>query len=218
MLFTFEGIDGSGKSSQISLLEARLRASGRKVLAFREPGGTDISERIRDILLDPKLDISPVAEMLLFSAARAQLVAERIKPALASGHVVLCDRFYDSTTAYQGAGRGIADPEWIVSLHGVVTGGLVPDRTYWIDIGPETAQRRMGTSPRDRMEIEDDAFYERVAACYRQLAAGEPGRFVRIDGEKSVDDVHQVIWSDMKALLEAGATRSTTEPTFQRGG
>ncbi|MGA7304857.1 MAG: dTMP kinase [Rhodothermales bacterium] len=201
MLFTFEGIDGSGKSSQISLLEARLRASGRKVLAFREPGGTEISESVRSILLDPNLQVGPVAEMLLFSAARAQLVAERIRPALESGRVVLCDRFYDSTTAYQGAGRGIADPDWIISLHRVVTGGLVPDRTYWIDISPKSAQRRMGDMPRDRMEIEDAAFYGRVAECYRQLAADEPQRFVRVDGERSIDDVQKAIWSDMRTVL-----------------
>lgn len=201
MLFTFEGIDGSGKSSQISLLEARLRASGRKVLAFREPGGTEISESVRSILLDPDLHVGPVAEMLLFSAARAQLVAERIRPALESGRVVLCDRFYDSTTAYQGAGRGIADPDWIISLHRVVTGGLVPDRTYWIDISPKSAQRRMGDMPRDRMEIEDEAFYGRVADCYRQLAADEPQRFVRVDGEQSIDDVQKAIWSDMRTVL-----------------
>lgn len=218
MLFTFEGIDGSGKSSQISLLEARLRASGRKVLAFREPGGTEISERVREILLDNKLDISPVAEMLLFSAARAQLVNERIRPALNSGHVVLCDRFYDSTTAYQGAGRRIADPEWIISLHAIVTGGLVPDRTYWIDISQATAERRMGSTPRDRMEIEDNHFYERVAACYRSLAEEEPDRFLRVDGEATIDEIHKVIWSDIQQQLTRESSNKQTEPSVQAKG
>jgi len=156
--------------------------------------------------------------MLLFSAARAQLVAERIKPALTSGHVVLCDRFYDSTTAYQGAGRGIADPEWLISLHGIVTGGVVPDRTYWIDITTETAQRRMGESPRDRMEIEDGPFYKRVADCYRKLADAEPGRFLRVDGEQSLEKVQAVIWSDVKATLESDKQASRPEPTFQPEG
>lgn len=201
MLFTFEGIDGSGKSSQISLLEARLRASDCKVLAFREPGGTEISELVRGMLLDPTLHISPVAELLLFSAARAQLVEERIRPALEAGHVVLCDRFYDSTTAYQGFGRGVADPEWIVSLHGTVTGGLVPDRTYWIDVSPETANSRMGESPRDRMEIEQPDFYVRVADCYRRLAEREPERFRRVDGEGSIEEIHAFIWADMKEIM-----------------
>ncbi|HEY5565180.1 MAG TPA: dTMP kinase [Rhodothermia bacterium] len=217
MLFTFEGIDGSGKSSQISLLEARLRASGRKVLALREPGGTEISERVREILLDKDLAIAPVAEMLLFSAARAQLVVERIRPALDTGHVVLCDRFYDSTTAYQGAGRGIADTEWIISLHRIVTAGLIPDRTYWIDISPETAQRRMSGMLRDRMEIENGDFYDRVAACYRALAKEEPDRFLRIDGETSLEEVQVAIWSDVQTKLAAKADERS-EPSFQAKG
>lgn len=218
MLFTLEGIDGSGKSSQISLLEARLRASGRKVLAFREPGGTEISERIRGILLDPALHVDPVAELLLFSAARAQLVADRIRPAIAAGHVVVCDRFYDSTSAYQGAGRRVAELEWIQSLHSVATRGLAPDRTYWIDISAATAQRRMAASPRDRMEIEQPDFYERVAQYYRSLAEREPDRIVRIDGEASVDEVTGQIWQDMEAQLRAGAASSRSEPTFQGKG
>ena len=202
MLFTFEGLDGSGKSSQISLLEARLRASGRKVLSLREPGGTEISERVRSMLLDSDLNISPTAELLLFSAARAQLVAERIRPAMNEGFVVLCDRFFDSTTAYQGAGRGVADPAWIESLHIVATGGLVPDRTYLINVSQETARKRMGTAVRDRMEKSDTEFYRRVALCYQQLADREPDRFVSIDGEAGVDDVQAEIWNDMRRCLE----------------
>jgi dTMP kinase len=218
MLFTFEGIDGSGKSSQIALLEARLRASGRKVLALREPGGTEISERVREILLDPSLHISPVAEMLLFSAARAQLVSERIRPALDSGHVVLCDRFYDSTTAYQGAGREIADTDWIISLHAVVTSGLAPNRTYWIDVSSETAQRRMGQVPRDRIEGENGDFYARVAACYERLAAENPDRILRIDGEAPIDEIHHQIWTDVRTTLEGPSSGSPAEPSFQARG
>jgi len=200
------------------MLEARLRACGLKVLAFREPGGTEISENVRSMLLDPALHIAPVAELLLFSAARAQLVAERIRPALESGHVVLCDRFYDSTTAYQGAGRRVADTDWIGSLHAVATGGLVPDRTYWIDISRETADRRMGAVPRDRMEIEESTFYDRVAACYRDLLTAEPERFLRIDGEQAMEDVHEAIWSDLSRILGISAEDGGLEPSFRPQG
>lgn len=170
------------------------------------------------MLLDPALHIAPVAELLLFSAARAQLVTERIRPALESGHVVLCDRFYDSTTAYQGAGRHVADTEWIASLHKVATGGLVPDRTYWIDISRETADRRMGANPRDRMEIEESAFYDRVAACYERLASDEPARFFRIDGEQRMEDVHAAIWKDMAGILGISAAEGGLEPPFRPNG
>ena len=200
MLVTFEGIDGSGKSTQIALLEARLLASGRKVLNLREPGGTEVSERVREILLDPHLEISPVAELLLFSAARAQIVAQMIQPALASGMTVLLDRFYDSTTAYQGAGRGVADPAWIGSLHRLATQGLVPDRTFWIDLSPEAACRRQEGQDLDRMEIEDPGFYQRIHDCYEELALNEPDRFLRVDGMMTIDDIHELIWSDVSNL------------------
>ena len=197
MLITFEGIDGSGKSTQIALLEARLLASGRKVLSLREPGGTEVSEQIRSILLNRELEISSIAELLLFSAARAQIVAERIQPALASGITVLLDRFYDSTTAYQGAGRGVADAKWIETLHRLATQGLVPDRTIWIDLPLETARRRQDRQVLDRMEIEDPGFYERIHHCYEELARSEPDRFLRVDGTKSIDAIHELIWSEV---------------------
>ena len=201
MLITFEGIDGSGKSTQISLLEARLLASGQKVLSLREPGGTEVAERIRDVLLDRDLDISPVAELLLFSAARAQIVAERIKPALDSGVTVLLDRFYDSTTAYQGAGRQVADAEWIASLHRLAAQGLVPDRTIWIDLPPEVARERRHGHQLDRMEIEDPGFYQRIHDCYEELAADEPDRFIRIDGLQTADAIHEQIWQALDPLV-----------------
>lgn len=200
MLITFEGIDGSGKSTQITLLEARLLASGRKVLSLREPGGTDVSERIRSILLDKKLDVTPSAELLLFSAARAQIVAERIKPALEGGTTVVLDRFYDSTTAYQGAGRGVADLVWIASLHTLVTQGLVPDRTIWIDVPPRIARARQDDQTLDRMEIEDPDFYQRIHDCYEELARKEPGRFLRIDGTQPIEAIHDRIWADISRL------------------
>lgn len=200
MLITFEGIDGSGKSTQISLLKARLLAGGCKVLSLREPGGTETSERIRRILLDPDLDVSPIAELLLFSAARAQITERRIRPALASGMMVLLDRFYDSTTAYQGAGRRVADPQWITSLHRLATQGLTPDRTIWIDVPPETARQRQDGQVLDRMEVEDPGFYQRVNECYQRLARDEPDRFFRIDGTLAIGEIEALIWSDVSNL------------------
>lgn len=202
---TFEGIDGSGKTTQAELLVERLAASGRRVTLFREPGGPPLSERIRSILLDPALQIGGLAELFLFSSARAQLVEERIRPALKAGEVVVCDRFYDSTTAYQGAGRGVADPEWIAELNRRVTGGLVPERTYLVEIDYETAARRRTDGPEaepaDRMERSDAEFYDRVAAAYARLAEREADRFVRLDGKKSVEALRGEIWSDVQRLL-----------------
>ena len=122
MLITFEGIDGSGKSTQARMLEEHLRSEGRNVRLVREPGGPPLAECIRSLLLSHDVEISPFAELLLFSAARAQLVRETIRPALNAGSVVICDRFYESTTAYQGAGRGLADPAWLDEFHKHVTG------------------------------------------------------------------------------------------------
>jgi dTMP kinase len=200
MLITFEGIDGSGKSTQIALLEARLLASDRKVLSLREPGGTEVSERIRAILLDRDLEISPVAELLLFSAARAQIVHERIVPALDAGFTVLLDRFYDSTTAYQGAGRRVASPDWIASLHQLATQGVVPDRTIWVDIPLEVARERQSGQVLDRMEEADPVFFERIHECYEELTRREPKRFVRVDGTLPKDQLHEIIWRDISEL------------------
>ena len=153
LLLTFEGIDGSGKSTQARRLAAFLREAGRDPLLVREPGGTELSERLRAVLLDTRSNMHPMAELLLFSAARTQLVAERIRPALEAGRIVICDRFYDSTTAYQGAGRGVADPAWLQSFHRRVTDGLVPDRTFLVALPPERAQKRREAKevPPDRM-------------------------------------------------------------------
>jgi dTMP kinase len=204
-LITFEGIDGSGKSTQARLLDEHLREQGRETLLVREPGGTDLSERVRSMLLDGDVNVRPMAELLLFSAARAQLVDARIRPALDEGRIVLCDRFYDSTTAYQGAGRGIVDPEWLQGLHRRVTGGLVPDRTYLVELDPETARRRRRSSDRDddRMEAAEEGFYDRVATAYAHLADAEPDRFVRLDGTASIDALHRQIRDDVRALMNA---------------
>jgi len=204
LLLTFEGIDGSGKSTQARRLDASLRERGHDPLLVREPGGAELSEQIRSILLEPDLNVHPMAELLLFSAARTQLVAERIRPALEDGRIVICDRFYDSTTAYQGAGRGVADPEWMQSFHHRVTGGLVPDRTYLVELDPETARTRRaeGAPTGDRMEAENQDFYHRVAAAYETLADEHPGRIRRLDGDRSIEALHTEIWTDVAALLD----------------
>lgn len=220
LLITFEGIDGSGKSTQARRLHERLEAAGQGTLLVREPGGTALSEHVRRLLLDPSLDVEPLAEMLLFSAARAQLVARRIRPALDRGQTVVCDRFYDSTTAYQGAGRAVADAAWLRAFNLRVTGGLVPDRTYFIDVDPEVARARIahraGEEPAaDRMETASAGFYDRVAAAYRQLAREETARFVQVDGNQPPDDVHAAVWEDVERLRRRGTPPSGAGSPFR---
>lgn len=210
LLITFEGIDGSGKSTQARLLNDYLQDEGYETLLVREPGGTDLSERVRSILLDPSLNVQPFAELLLFSAARAQLVSERIRPAIEEGRVVICDRFYDSTTAYQGAGRGVAEPSWLRSFHQRVTEGLVPDRTYLVDVDTETAQKRRDAETieeTDRMEAAGTSFYDRVRRAYYELAEEAPERIVRLDGHRSIEALHETVRADLHTLL--GADRGT---------
>lgn len=208
MLISFEGIDGSGKSTQARLLTDRLVREGWQALLLREPGGTRLSERVRSLLLDPDLAIEPFAELLLFSAARAQLVSEQIRPALSRGHIVICDRFFDSTTAYQGAGRELEDVAWLRSFNLHVTRGLVPERTYLIHIDPDLAmERRLGRTPAegmdesDRMESADRDFHQRVAAGYQVVARQEPERILVLDGTQSVETLHVLIWDDLRARL-----------------
>lgn len=214
MFITFEGIDGSGKSTQARMLIDRLERSGRKTLLLREPGGTDLSERIRDLLLDPDRSIEPFAELLLFSAARAQLVAECIRPALAAGITVVSDRFFDSTTAYQGGGRGVAEPEWLQDFHRHVTGGLAPDRTVLCRLPAGVALSRRSHRGQDRMEREGAAFQESVARAYDRLAASEPDRFLVLDATCSQEEIHEEIWADIAPRLESGTGRdaSGSEP------
>jgi dTMP kinase len=203
MFVTFEGLDLSGKSTQAERLLARLRGMHRTVevfpggvVALREPGGTALSERVRPLLLErSQLRIDERAELMLFSASRAQLVAEVIRPALARGAVVVCDRFYDSTTAYQGYGRGL-DLEEVQRVNRAATGGLRPDCTVLVDITVEEMGRRArsaGKAP-DRMEAAGAAFYERVRRGYLTLAALEEERFLVIDGMREVRQVEDEIW------------------------
>ena len=182
MLITIEGVDGAGKTTLVSGLAAALEAQGRPVLVLREPGGVEVSERIRALLKDPALDVDPRAEALLYAAARAQLVAESLRPLLAAGRTVLLDRFVDSSLAYQGAGRGLGVAA-VAAINEFATGALKPDRTLLLRIDP--SQGRARTERRgeaaDRLELEDASFFSAVAEAYDALAAAEPERFVVLD-------------------------------------
>ena len=188
MLITVEGLDGAGKTTLIAALARELEARGAPVLVLREPGGVEVSERIRALLADPALEIDPRAEALLYAAARAQLVAEQLRPLLEAGDTVLLDRFVDSSLAYQGAGRGLGVEE-IRALNEFGTGGLRPDRTLLLRIDPAAGLARISDRPADRLEREDHAFFAAVAAAYDELAAAEPDRIAVIDASQPPEAV-----------------------------
>lgn len=191
---TFEGVEGCGKSTQVRRLQQRLEAGGREVVVTREPGGTTVSEAIRGILLDCAHDgMQPMTELLLYAAARAQHVAELIAPALEAGKVVLCDRFADSTTAYQGAGRGVA-PDAVELVHRLATGGIWPDLTVVLDVPAEVGLERANSCGRpDRMEQECIEFHRRVRQGFLDLARRESERVRVIDGTGSEDEVAEKV-------------------------
>lgn len=196
MLITFEGIDGSGKSTQISLLKEKITASGKQVKVLREPGGTDISELIRGILLNPEIEIDPVTELLLFSSARSQLIAEKVKPLLKEGAVVILDRFYDSTTAYQGYGRGSLPLNQVHQINEVASHGLAPDITFYLRLSLEESAKRTAHMQKDRMEQSGIEFYQNVIKGFDSLAEAEE-RFVTVDASKSVEEVHRIIMTHL---------------------
>ena len=197
---TFEGGEAAGKSTQIVRLAARLRAAGHTVLEVREPGATPLGEKVRHLLKhDPAgLGMSPEAELLLMNASRAELVRKVIRPALASGAYVLSDRFHDSTTAYQGHGRGL-DLDLVAGVIRVAVGETRPDLTLFLDVPPAMARERLrsrrgDTTAPDRFDEEKEAFFERVNAGYRSILAAEPRRFIAIDASGSPDTVESRIW------------------------
>jgi len=193
---TFEGIDGSGKSTQLAATASALRAGGVDVLETREPGGTALGEMLRGILLQRTM--SPLTETLLMFAARVEHVDEVIVPALGTGHWVLCDRFTDATYAYQAGGRGIA-PEWIASLEAWVHPTLQPDLTVVVDLDPvQAAARRAQARAPDRFEAEDVAFFQRVREAYLARARAEPRRFLVIDGAQPGTQILQAIVDRVK--------------------
>jgi dTMP kinase len=196
---TFEGSEGSGKSTQVQRLAARLERSGVPYLVTREPGGTPIGETIRELLQFAShiSGMTPEAELLLFEASRSQLVREIIKPALERGMCVIADRFFDSTTVYQGAARKL-DPETVERLNAFAVGDCIPDITFVLDIDAATAKSRMQKPRRpDRMEQEPAEFYERVREAYRELAAREPNRVVLINGLHNADQIENEIWETL---------------------
>lgn len=181
-LITIEGIDGAGKTTLAAALCTALCQRGLHTSLLREPGGVALAERIRELVKDPDLQVSPRAEALLYAAARAELVEQAIKPLLREGRWVLLDRFVDSSLAYQGAGRNLGT-EIIKRVNQLATGGLSPDRTLLLALDPSAGRERLSTraEPADRLEREDDAFFDRVAKGYLQIAALEPERFRVLD-------------------------------------
>ena len=208
LFITFEGTEGCGKSTQIEILADRLRALGRRVCVFCEPGGTDIGKEIRHTLKHSQQNHAMMAEteLLLMNASRAQLVRETIRPALARGEIVVCDRFYDSTTAYQGYGRGL-DAALVKSMIDFAVGDTQPDLTVLLHVTPEVSaerlQSRQATLPfvRDRMEEGDRYFFERVAQGYEAIAAAEPNRVRVVNGSGPVEVVCENIWELVRPIL-----------------
>ena len=207
LFLTFEGMDGSGKTTQMRRLAERLRAGGRTVLETAEPGGTAIGRKIRHILLDAaSQELSPTAELLLYFASRAQNVDEAILPALERGEIVLADRFTDSTLAYQGCGRGLG-AEAVLALDRIACRGLKPDLTLLVDIDVDTslarahARNAAGSSGETRMDEQSLEFHRKVYEAYHALAAREPQRVRVIDGSKGMDEVEQQIWQVVSARV-----------------
>jgi dTMP kinase len=205
-LISFEGSEGSGKSTQIARLAAHLQKTHREVLSTREPGGTEIGEQIRNIIVHNSKgdEMSAETELLLFTAARAQLVREIIAPALGRGAIVLCDRFLDSSTVYQGIGRNLAmDP--VNQINRFAVGNVMPDVTIVLDVPTKVSLSRLkqrASDLPDRMERENVDFYEKVRTGYLLLAKGMPERFIVVDGTKSEDVVAKRIWTEVQARLK----------------
>ncbi|MGD1092973.1 MAG: dTMP kinase [Bryobacteraceae bacterium] len=207
LFLTFEGPDGSGKSTQLRILVARLREMGREVFETAEPGGTPIGMQIRRVLLDPKNhDLCPTAELLLNFASRAQNVDQCIVPALAKGQIVVCDRFTDSTLVYQGAGRGLGS-EVVYEIDRIACRGLVPNLSLIIDIDTETGLARAHRRNQETQQIEtrfdeqEVSFHRKVRDAYHQLASDEPGRVRLIDGGRPENEVAQSVWEIVRPLV-----------------
>ena len=213
-LIAFEGVEGSGKSTQLELLRRVLEGrggpgdrpggppvgQGREVVVTREPGGTPAGERVRSVLLDPEVELHPRAEALLFAAGRAELVEAVIRPALERGAVVLCDRYLDSSLAYQGAARGLGQGP-VEEVNRFATGGLLPDLVVLLDLDPASGLRRR-PGALDRIEAQDLGFHRRVRQAFRDLAAADPARFAVVDATAPVPKVAAQVQAAVLALLE----------------
>ena len=208
LFITFEGSEGCGKSTQVELLERRLRALSYRVRTLREPGGTPIGEEIRHTLKHSEHNhaMTAEAELLLMNASRAQIVREVIRPALAAGEIILCDRFYDSTIAYQGHGRQL-DLKMVQAIIDVAVGETRPDLTLLLQVSPAISaarlQARQAKAPvvRDRIEEADQSFFDRVARGYEAIAAAEPKRVRKVDASGSIEEIDAAIWKSVSPLL-----------------
>lgn len=203
---TFEGIDGSGKSTQLRMLASVLRMRGCEVVTTREPGGTPLGKRLRTALLDAQAEVDPLAELLLYAADRAQHVRKLLRPALDAGYLVLSDRYADATVAYQGAGRGFT-PELIAEVVALATGGLKPDLTLIFDVSIaecliRTHRRSTSEQGKDRLDAEDVEFYARVREAYLEIAAAEPERVRIVDASSSVEETHTKVVNLALSFLE----------------
>lgn len=200
LFITMEGPDGSGKSTQIDAIKRFFEDRGESVVLTREPGGTQISEKIRALLLDREnSEMNPMAEALLYAASRAQLVAQVIKPALDSGTHVICDRFVDSSIAYQGYGRDLGDSVAVLNAYAV--NGCMPDATFLMKLNPEIGKSRIKTSEQDRMEMEKLEFHNKVFAGYEALEKEFPDRIVGIDATRNIEEISEDILSHVERLL-----------------
>lgn len=200
MLISFEGIDGCGKSTQIDLLKDYFDLNNIKYSIYREPGGSEISEKIRALLLHESHEMDSVTELLLFSAARSQLMREKILPRLERNEIVVLDRFYDSTTAYQGYGRNLKNLDVIQILNQLASHSTVPDYTFYLKMDPEMAQKRTVKLSKDRMESSGIDFFRSVSKGYEELAKKE-NRFITIDATKDIESIHSDIIKHLESRL-----------------
>lgn len=200
IFITLEGPDGAGKSTQIENIRQYFLERGREVILTREPGGTAISEKLREILLDPEnKEMTNLAEMMIYAAARAQHCAERIEPALRDGRIVICDRFADSSIAYQGYGRGLGDV--VQKVNDIAVHGVWPDVTFFLDVDPEIGRARIGKDRLDRLEQEQSDFHYRVYEGYKTIWKNNPKRVIRIDANQDVTAVRAEIFAQLDRII-----------------
>ncbi len=198
---SFEGVDGSGKSTQIQKLKSFLEEKGYQVVLTREPGGTEIGEKIRRIILDPdNKKMTHMTEAFLYAASRAQHVEEIIKPAIDTGKIVICDRFVDSSIAYQGYGRQLGDSVSIIN--GYAVAGYVPDITFLMKVKPNVGNDRIKNRPKDRIELENEEFYSRVHEGYEKLEESFPERIIGIDASQTIEKIEENIIAHVRELIK----------------
>jgi len=201
LFITFEGGDGAGKSTQIERLKGYLEEQGYEVLLTREPGGTNVGEKIREVLLDPaNVEMDPMTETMLYAAARAQLVAEVIRPALHKGMIVISDRFLDSSLAYQAWGRGLGSSVLEINSYGI--GDCMPDLTVYLRVDPDTGRKRIRQREQDRIESETEQFHQKVFNGYEQLCKDYPERIFRVDASRSIEDIEMTIRTEVKRRID----------------